>query len=133
MVCDQVAAGEVKLGFTDTDDVNASMEDGRRVAMIYLDQGEGEMGTLVIPNTVGIIANCPHPEAAKRFIDYLLSKEVESKLAHSRSIQMPVRPDVKTPENVRPIGDIKPMKVDFEGVADQMEETAKFVQELFIK
>ena len=70
---------------------------------------------------------------AKRFIDYLLSTEVESKLAHSRSVQMPVRPGVETPENVRSIGQVKAMNVDFEKIADQMDSIAKFVQELFIE
>ena len=39
------------------------------------------IGTLAIPCTTGLVAGAKHPEEAKKLIDYLLSKEVEDKLA----------------------------------------------------
>lgn len=133
MVCDQVSAGELKVGLTDTDDVNGAIEDGKPVAMVYPDQGDKDIGTLVIPNTVAMIANCPHSKSAKKFIDYLLSRQVEEKLANSRSVQMPVRSGIATPKNIRTISEIKPMNVNLEKTADQIEKTTKFIQELFIR
>jgi iron(III) transport system substrate-binding protein len=133
MVCDQVSAGELKVGLTDTDDANGAMEDGKPLDMIYPDQGDKDIGALVIPNTVAMIAKCPHPKSAKKFIDYLLSRQVEEKLANSRSIQMPVRSGVKTPKNVRSIGEVKAMNVNLEKSADQIDKTAKFVQDLFVR
>ena len=43
--------------------------------MIYPDQGEGEIGCMVIPNAVVLIKNAPQLENAKKLVDYLLSKE----------------------------------------------------------
>jgi len=45
---------------TDTDDANGAIVDGKPAGIIYQDQGDGEIGVFVIPNTVAMIANCPH-------------------------------------------------------------------------
>ena len=35
-------------------------------------QGDGQIGTMLIPNSVGIIKDCPHPEAARKLVDLSL-------------------------------------------------------------
>jgi iron(III) transport system substrate-binding protein len=132
-VKDMVARGEVPVGFTDTDDAYIAMQQGKPVRMILPDQGEGQMGTLVIPNTVALINGCPHPEAARKFIDFLLSREAEEMLAKCGSAQMPVRPGVPTPADVPSLGSIKAMPVDWEKVADKMDEVSRFLSELFVR
>ena len=74
-----------------------------------------------------------NPEEGKKLIDFLLSKEVERMLAFSESAQIPLREDVEVPENVTPISEIKAMDVDFEKVADVMDETAEYLRELFVR
>ena len=131
VVKDRVGAGAVLTGFTDTDDANVGVEAGLPIDKIFPDK-EG-MGTLLIPNTVAMIAGCPHPDEAKQLIDYLLSKEVEKKLAFCPSVQMPLRKDVPTPPNFVTIDQIKAMPVDFEKVAAVMETSIRFVQEEFLR
>jgi len=131
VVKDQVGAGELIVGFTDTDDVNMGIFEGMPIRAIFPDK-DG-MGTLLIPNTVCLIKNGPNPEAGKHLIDFLLSKAVEERLAHSKSVQMPLRGDVKTPVNFVSLKDIKAMNVDFEKVADIMESSVSFVQDTFIR
>lgn len=131
VVRDQVGTGELPAGFTDTDDVNTGILSGMPIQAVYPDQAG--FGTLVIPNTVGLIANCPHPAEGKILIDYLLSKPVESRLAFGPSVQMPVRMSVKAPPAIKRVGQIKAMPVDYEHVADQMATSVKFVQEVFIR
>lgn len=128
---DRVRDGELKIGFTDTDDANIAIQEGKPVKMIYPDV-EG-IGTLLIPNTVALIRGCPNPQEGKKLIDYLLSKEVESALSFSQSAQMPLRKDVKKPDYVPSFDSIKAMQVDYEDIADRMEETGKFLQQLFIR
>ncbi len=91
VVRDLVASGELDFGLTDTDDACGAVEKGAPVALVYLDQGEGEMGTLVIPNTVALVAGAPHPEQGRALVDYLLSPEVEAELVASGWIQSPSR------------------------------------------
>ena len=59
--------------------------------------GPGGLGTLFIPNTLAIIRGCPHPAAARRLVDYLLSPEVETMLAAGPSTQIPLNPNVRAP------------------------------------
>ena len=76
-----VGGGRLALGLTDTDDAIAEIDKAMPVAIIYPDQGEDQLGTLFIPNTVSIIKGGPHPQAARRLVDYILSPEVEAQLA----------------------------------------------------
>ena len=129
MVRDVVVRGEVPIGFTDTDDVNVAMAAGKPVKMIFPDHES--IGTLFIPNTVCMIKNGPNPEAGKKLVDYLLSREVEERLAFSPSAQIPVRDGVKSPPHVPRPSEIKAMGVDYEKIAEQMRPSARFCRELF--
>ncbi|BBO68611.1 iron transporter [Desulfosarcina alkanivorans] len=131
VVKDQVGSGEIVAGFTDTDDVNTGVLAGLPIKAIYPDK-DG-LGTLLIPNTVGLVANCPHPAKARKLMDYLLSRDVEKDLAYCPSAQMPVREQVETPANFVSVDQVKTMPVDFEKMADEMEVSVKFVQQLFIR
>src|ERR671911_205532 len=62
VVRDMVVRGEVKVGLTDTDDVNVALEDKQPVAMVFPDR-DG-MGVPIMPNMVSLVANGPHSEAA---------------------------------------------------------------------
>ena len=108
---DLVVSGELAWAFTDTDDASEALEQHKPVAVVYPDQGG--LGTLVMPNAVALVKGAPHPEAAKKLIDYLLSREVEEKLARSTAAQMPLHPNVAVPSNVKPVSAIKDMAVTF--------------------
>lgn len=131
VVRDQVAAGELKVGLTDTDDANLALLEGKPVKIVYPDQDS--LGTLVIPNTVALIKNAPHPQEARQLIDYLLSEEVEEKLAHSGSMQMPLRQTVNTPDYVPAVGKIKAMEVNYEDIAENIDKTGKILKEIFLR
>ncbi|MFH2138369.1 MAG: extracellular solute-binding protein [Candidatus Omnitrophota bacterium] len=128
---DRVVDGELPVGFTDTDDSWVAMSEGQPVDMVYPD-ADG-LGTLLIPNTVCLIKNCPHPEEAKQLIDFILSKEVEEKLAYSESMQIPLRKDVKKPKHVPDYDTLKVMEVDFEAVAHKLPESGEYLTELFLQ
>ena len=68
---DLVAAGRLAFAMTDTDDACAAIKAGRPVTAVVPDQGDGGMGTLVIPNTIALVRGAPHPQEAQALIDYL--------------------------------------------------------------
>jgi iron(III) transport system substrate-binding protein len=115
----RVAAGEFAVGVTDTDDVNVARLEGKPVGMVYPD-ADG-MGMLIIPNCAVLIANGPHPDAGRRFIDYLLRPETEKALAESEAAQIPLRPSVPVPEVVPSIERLKPMAVNYTTLAGLLE------------
>lgn len=116
----RVAAGEFAVGITDTDDANVARLEGKPVGVVFPDS-DG-MGTLVVPNCAVLIAGAPHPEAARRFLDYLLRPETEQALAESEAAQMPVRPGVPAPEHVASLQDLEPMDVDYAALAELLEK-----------
>jgi len=107
----RVAAGDYAFGLTDTDDASVALGEGKPVGVVY--PGAGGEGTLVMPNAAVLIANGPNSDNGKRFIDYLLTAEVEQALAESEASQMPLRPGVPVPDNVRRVSDITAMKLDY--------------------
>ncbi len=128
---DMVVDAKIPLGFTDTDDANVSIQQGKPVNTIYFDK-EG-IGTLLIPNTVALIKGAPNSVNGKKFINFLLSAEIESMLAFGESAQMPLRSGVKKPDYIPDISDIKAMDIDYEDVANYIEQAAKFCHELFVR
>ncbi len=109
-----VLDGEADLALTDTDDVWAAQAAGGRIAMVYprhaKDPGRGR-GTLLIPNTVGLVAGGPNPEAGLALVDFLLSPEVERILAESDSRNIPMHPQLLGAYPELDVPD--PLEVDF--------------------
>jgi iron(III) transport system substrate-binding protein len=130
----------VVAGITDTDDALEELKDGHPVALIFPDQpteaGKDDpkaLGTLYLPNTLAILKGCPNLDGARKLVDYLLSAEVEGKLAESDSHQIPFRPELrsKLPKEVRTPPDMKVMAVEFDKAADLWDEVQKFLVEEF--
>jgi iron(III) transport system substrate-binding protein len=128
---DLVVERKVPIGFTDTDDAHVVIMKGKPVKMFYPDK-KG-VGTLLIPNTLALIKNGPNQANGKKLIDYLLSEEVESMLAFGESAQMPLRKGVRKPPHIPDLSEIRAMEVDYYDVADKVERSSKFSQELFIR
>jgi iron(III) transport system substrate-binding protein len=120
IVRDLVARGEVKVGLTDTDDVNVAIEDGQPIAMVLPDATG--LGVPVMPNMVSLIANAPHPGEGQRLIDYLLSADVERQLAQSEAAQIPLHAGVAGPKNMPAIDTFKPMTLDYTRAAARVED-----------
>ncbi len=127
-VKDRVAAGAFAVGFTDTDDVFVALERGLPVVPVYPDQ-DG-LGTLLIPNTVALIRGAP--EAGKRLIDFILSEEVEERLAFAKGGQIPLRSSVPRPERLPRLEELRLLDVDYEDLADQLETSSTFLRDLFL-
>ena len=130
VVRDIVARGEMPVGLTDTDDVFAGIENGMPIAFILPDQQT--CGAFVIPNSVIRVAGGPNPETARRFISFLLSREVEEKLAFARARQIPVRDDVNRPQELKPLAGLRALEVDYPQVAQRMSETEKRIEAIFL-
>ena len=127
-VAQAVARGEIAFGLTDTDDAMVEIESGQPVAIVYPDQGEGQLGTLFIPNTLAIIKGGPHPEAARQLVDYLLSAQVETLLATGPSAQIPLNESVDIALRVESPKTIRPMKVDWNAAVQQWQPAAEFLR-----
>ena len=84
VVVKQVSRGEAWIGFTDSDDIAAAQREGFPLAALPTTDE-----TLFVPNTVGVIRDCPHPEAAQRLYEYLAKPEVSQRLVDLRALEGP--------------------------------------------
>ncbi len=130
-VRDAVSSGEVPVGLIDTSDAFEAVFDGKPVAIVYPDQGENEMGAMLIPNTVALVKGGPNPENGRKFVDFMLSRSMERELVNSVSSQIPLKSGIEVPPHVKTVEELKIMDVDFEKVAAKMNETNQYLLELF--
>ena len=125
---DKVVERTKWIGFTDTDDANDALVNKEPIAMIYPDQKDGQIGTLVIPNTAMVIKGAKHANNAKKLINYLISEKTESSLAYAKSAQMPLLPGVDRPKNVPAVESIKPMNVSWEKIYKNLKPSVNFFE-----
>ncbi|MCA8942314.1 MAG: extracellular solute-binding protein [Planctomycetes bacterium] len=123
----ETAAGKFAFALTDTDDYHVAKTKGHPVTCVFPDQGEGHMGTMLIPNSIAIVAGGPHPDAAKKLVDWVLSERTEALLAAAKSAQIPVRASVKGPTDptILSIGAFHALDWDPEATARQLEPTSR--------
>jgi iron(III) transport system substrate-binding protein len=130
-VAQAVSHGEIDFGVSDTDDAYEEIQAGQPVEIIYPDQGEGQIGTLYIPNTLAVIKGSPHAAEARRLVDYVLSPQVEARLAQGPSAQVPLNQDVTVQPPIKTPRTIRAMQIDFEKAEHAWGEAAKFLRERF--
>jgi iron(III) transport system substrate-binding protein len=111
MVAETVARGDLWLGLCDNDDAADASTNVGKLEAVLPDQGDGQDGTLGMPCTVGLVNGSPHPEAARKLIDFLLSSRADQKLIDAKFAWCSVR-DAS--------GKGKFMKVDYTAVAHTM-------------
>jgi iron(III) transport system substrate-binding protein len=126
-VATAVGAGQIAFGLTDTDDAMGEIEAGSAVAIVYPDRQTDQLGTLFIPNTLALIKDAPHPQAASRLADLILSPEVEARLADGPSAQIPLLRSTRKPARVETPATVHPMEVDFQKAARLWDRVAAFL------
>ena len=96
-----VADGEMAVGLTYEDPALKLLNDGVDVKVIYPKEG-----TVFLPGNAAIVKNAKHMENAKKFIDFILSQEIQDKLGTETTIR-PIRKNAKTNKNMKAMTEIK--------------------------
>ena len=90
---------------------------------------------LVIPSPIAILKNSPNADAAKKFVDFVLSKEGQTIVANEGTL--PVRADVQVPEQYKlPSAEEamkRAMKIDYQQIMAEKEATIKKFTEIMQK
>jgi iron(III) transport system substrate-binding protein len=97
------------------------VDKGATLALVY----PPEM--LVIPSPIAVFRNSPNVDAAKKFVDFVLSKDGQMIIANEGTL--PVRADVKVPERYKlpPVEEAmkRAMKIDYKQIMAEKEATIK--------
>lgn len=126
-----VGTGQVDWAVVDTDDAIDEVAAGRPVEIVFPDQPEDCMGTLLIPNTIGAVRGSPNQEAADKFIAYVLGAGMERALADGPSGQIPLRVDdpkspPAMPSKLPGVKAVRAMDVDFRQAADHWDAMVSY-------
>ncbi|RMF38922.1 MAG: extracellular solute-binding protein [Planctomycetota bacterium] len=126
-----VSSGQVAWGLTDTDDGLIERDAGLPVEIVFPDQDPEGLGALRIPNTVCVIRGCPHPRAAAALANFLVSEDIEGRLALGPSGQIPARPGHPQRSRAQGEQEVRWMHVDFHPPAQRWPELAEQLRRLF--
>lgn len=116
--------GEALVGITLEDNAQRYVAGGGPVAIVYPQEG-----TSTAPDGIALVEGAPHPEPAKRFIAWALSKPVQDRLVKAMG-RRSVRVDGAAPSGLPPLSEIKTFPYDVAGAAAHKEEHVKRFHEL---
>ncbi|MFU0828938.1 MAG: Iron ABC transporter substrate-binding protein [Lachnoclostridium sp.] len=121
-----VAEGEYIVGLTWEDPAANYVKEGAAVEVVF-----PEEGTIFPGESVQILKNCKHPENAKKFVDFMLSEQVQNKVGSELTVR-PLRQNATLADYMTPQSEIKLFSNYDEGwVADnKLDITNKFSEVL---
>lgn len=123
-VLKSVASGEKAYGMlVDFMAMNAQ-KDGSPIGFVF-----PEEGVTAVTEPVAVMSTADNPEAAKKFVDFILSDEGQE-LALSQGY-LPAKPSVGTPDWLPEGTEINVMSVDVKKVVDQIDDNKEKFSSMF--
>lgn len=119
VVVKMVSRGEAWVGFTDSDDIAGARREGFPVAPLPVTEQ-----TLYVPNTVGVIRHCPHPEAAERLYEFISDPKVSQKLVELHALE-----GATLPPDVANSG----LKVDWDKLLRELDQVTAELKDIFLR
>ncbi|HEV8244034.1 MAG TPA: extracellular solute-binding protein [Nitrospirales bacterium] len=123
-----VGRGEFAIGLTNSPNYYLAKQNNLPVGVVYPDQEAGGLGTPINSNAAAVIKGAANPEAARKFIDFLLSQEGQRILV-TQDYEIPLIAEADTGE-VLPAKAIKRPAVTAQRLAELEEPTLKLLTSL---
>lgn len=123
----KVSDGEYAVGLTLEKEAIKYVQAGADVGIVY-----PEEGTSAVPDGIGLVKGAKNRENAEKFINFVLSKEVQSMMAKEFG-RRPVRTDTDAPEGLPPMKDVKLVDYDFEWASTQKEQIMNKWKEVIVQ
>jgi len=120
-----IIEGQDPIGVTLDYMVREAISDGAPIGYIY-----PEDGTVLIPSPIAILKTTKNPDAAKAFVDFLLSKDVQELLVQYGII--PARTDIAPPKGTPSVNDIPKLTIDWTKFSSQLEEVRDKFSEIML-
>jgi len=113
-----VGKGEAWVGLTDSDDIAAGIREGLPIAACPMNEE-----TLLIPNTVAVTRNAPHPEAAESLFKHLQEPGVTARLIAVKALEGSSMNEVS----------IRYLKVDWGQALNDIEGVTEKLNQIFLR
>ena len=121
-----VADGEYAVGLTLEKEAVKYVLNGAPVKIVY-----PEEGTSAVPDGVAIVNGAKNLENAKKFVDFVLSKETQEFMSNKLS-RRSIRNDVGAPEGLKPLADVKLTNYDFDWAAKNKDANLKAWKDIVV-
>lgn len=122
-----VADGEMAVGLSYEDPTVKLLNDQANVEVVYPDEG-----TVFLPASVAIVKGAQNEENAKKFIDFLLSQEIQDTLGTSTT-NRPVRKNAAVSENMKSLDEINVITEDYDYVIEHRDEIVSKYSDIYVK
>ena len=113
------------VALANSSNVHVFLMEGNPVGEAWLDQQEGGLGTHIEAHTVALVRGAKHGEAARAFVDFLLSADTQTLLARMFG-ETPVNPDAMTGP-VRPLAKIRRTAVSIARITAMRDSTRAYL------
>lgn len=123
-----VGTGEVTLGLVNHYYYHLQLKEGSPVGVIYPDQGPNDIGAMVSVAGVGVVKGARNPDAAKAFVDFLLTAEAQDLFAKT-NYEYPLLPGVATFE-AKPMTEFKKMDIRLEDLTAATDPVLKLLDKV---
>ena len=123
---DRLIPDKNAVALVNSSNIHVFFMEGNPVGEAWTDQESGGMGTHVEAHVVAVVRDAPHPDGARRFVDWLLSVEPQTILARMYG-ETPVNPNA-VHGAVRPLSEIRRIDVPLAKVAALRESTRNYLK-----
>ena len=113
-----VGKGDASIGLTDSDDIAEGQNNGLPIMSLAITEE-----TLLIPNTVAVIRNAPHPEPAEKLFKYLQRPETAERLISVKALEGVSVSAVSTPT----------LRINWDSLLPALEIVTTKLNEIFLR
>ncbi|MBE0686100.1 MAG: extracellular solute-binding protein, partial [Anaerolineaceae bacterium] len=117
-----VGVGEFKLGLVNHYYYYLQLAEGSNVGIIYPDQGSDEMGIISNATTAAIINGSRNPNAARAFLDFLVSAEGQ-KIFAEENYEYPLLAGVARHPDLVPTDGLRMANIELTQIVDHFDKT----------
>jgi iron(III) transport system substrate-binding protein len=139
---EKLAKNQPQIGRSIADSVSLVESGERKIAVVPMTLAEGSKqqgrpttplypasGLILPPGVTGIMAKAPHPNAARLFLEFLLSREYSETLR--KTARWPLRTDVAAPEGMPALDSTKLISTPTEEVMRQLKDVQQQFRDTF--
>ncbi len=126
-----VGAGEFKIGLVNHYyyHLQSAEKADNKVGVIYPDQGADQMGVIVNTTAGGIVKGGPHAEAARAFMDFLLTDAAQQLFAEL-NYEYPLNKGVAPAKSVKPMSEFRIATITMRDLYNELKDTQALIQKV---
>lgn len=131
LVLNALADGEISLGLVNHYYLYNEFEERPEapVANHYPGQGPGQEGTLVNVAGVAVLEGTDQPEAARRFVEFLLSEDAQ-RFFRDETAEYPLREGVQPIDELRPLPELKTLDIPLTQLGRDLQGTVELLKDV---